>query len=204
MGRGGSNILDGGAGVDTVSYAGASVGVTVELGSVSGSHGSGDGFDTLISIESAVGSSFADTLVGNAGANVLNGGAGNDRLTGGLGHDTLTGGAGADVFDYDALAESAVGAGSRDIIADFQHGVDDIDLSAIDASTARGGNQDFRFVDTQQFRGKEGEVRYQTFDQAGIAGDYTLVSIDVDGDRLADMEIEIVGIVSLTSGDFIL
>ena len=204
MGRGGNNILDGGAGVDTVSYAGASMGVTVDLGSVGGSHGSGDGFDTLISIESAEGSSFADTLVGDAGANALSGGAGNDHLTGGLGRDTLTGGAGADVFDYDAPADSPIGVGSRDIITDFQHGLDDIDLSAIDANTARGGNQDFRFIGTQQFRGREGELRYQTFDQVGIADDYTLVSIDLNGDRIADMETALAGIVSLTSGDFIL
>jgi serralysin len=52
-------------------------------------------------------------------ANALSGGAGSDRLTGALGCDTLTGG----VFDYDALAESASGAGNRDVITDFQKGI---------------------------------------------------------------------------------
>jgi Ca2+-binding RTX toxin-like protein len=204
MGRAGDNILDGGEGVDTVSYAGAAVGVTVDLGSSAGAHGSGDGFDTLISIESAIGSASADTLVGNAQANALSGGGGNDRVTGALGCDTLTGGAGADVFDYDALAESATGSGNRDIITDFQKGLDDIDVSGIDANSARGGDQGFRFIGTQDFRGREGELRYQTFDQAGTANDFTLVSGDVNGDRIADFEIEIVGILQLTSAEFLL
>jgi Ca2+-binding RTX toxin-like protein len=204
MGRGGNNILDGGEGVDTVSYTDALAGVTVELGSVSGSHGSGDGFDTLIGIENIVGSAFADVLAGDAEANALSGGAGNDRLTGGLGRDTLTGGAGADVFDYNALAESTVGVGARDIITDFQGGLDDIDLSTIDANTARGGDQSFRFIGTQAFRGREGELRYQTFDQDGTANDFTIVSGDINGDRVADFEIQIFGIVPLASGDFLL
>ena len=204
MGRGGEDILDGGEGIDAVSYAEASAGVTVDLGSASGSHGSGDGFDTLISIESAVGSVFADTLVGDGGANALSGGGGNDRLSGGLGLDTLTGGAGADVFDFNALADSVVGPDTRDVITDFQQGLDDIDLSGIDANTARGGDQSFRFIGTQGFRGREGELRYEIFDQIGNATDFTLVSGDVNGDRVADFEIQIFGIIPLASGDFLL
>jgi Ca2+-binding RTX toxin-like protein len=127
------------------------VGVTVDLGTSADAHGSGDGFDTLISIESVVGSALADTLVGDAQANALSGGAGSDRQIGALGCDTLTGDARADVFDYDALAESASGAGNRDVITDFQKGLDDIDVSGIDANTARGGDRSFRFIGTQDF-----------------------------------------------------
>jgi Ca2+-binding RTX toxin-like protein len=59
--------------------------VTINLKSGSGR---GEGSDTLISIENAVGSAFNDTLTGSDAANVLNGGGGNDTLNGGKGLDT--------------------------------------------------------------------------------------------------------------------
>jgi Ca2+-binding RTX toxin-like protein len=203
FGRGGSNRLDGGDGFDTVSYEDAAAAVRVDL-SVTGGQYTGVSSDWLINFERVVGSGFADTLIGNAGANALSGGGGIDVLAGGLGRDTLTGGADRDVFDFNALAESAVGAGNRDVITDFQRGIDDIDLTGIDANTARSGDQGFRFIGTKGFTGKEGELHYQTFDQAGTANDTTVVSGDINGDRIADFEIEIVGIVQLSSGDFLL
>ena len=204
FGLGGSNDrLDGGDGIDTASYAGVTAGVRVDL-NVTGSQYTGIGSDRLISIENVTGSSFADTLTGNAGANALIGGGGIDVLTGGLGRDTLTGGADRDVFDFNTAADSAVGAGIRDVITDFQPGLDDIDLTGIDANTGRSGDQSFRFIGTKGFSGKEGELQYQTSDQAGTADDITVVRGDVNGDRVADFEIEIRGIVQLSSGDFLL
>jgi len=61
-------------------------------------------YDTLSSIENAVGSAYKDRLIGSAGANVLRGGAG---------QDTLTGGGGADAFGYKAASEGL------DTITDF-------------------------------------------------------------------------------------
>jgi serralysin len=75
---------------------------------------------------------------------------------------------------------------------------------AVDANTARGGEQSFRFIGTQDFRGREGELRYQTFDQPGASNDITVISGDINGDHVADFEIEIVGILQFTSGDFLL
>jgi serralysin len=57
----------------------------------------------------------------------LDGGAGRDLLGGGSGHDRLTGGDGADRFVFQA------GFG-KDVILDFQAGVDVLDLSAVDAA----------------------------------------------------------------------
>src|SRR5262249_5012555 len=68
MGRGGDDILDGGGATDTASYAEATSGVTVDL-TVAGPQNTGDGTDTLISIENLTGSAFADTLKGDAGDN---------------------------------------------------------------------------------------------------------------------------------------
>ena len=97
----GDDAIDGGNGVDVASYAGATSGVTVNLGTVAGQDTFGDGTDTLVNIESLTGSAFADQLTGNAGANTLTGNAGNDVLDGGAGADTLIGGADNDTYVVD-------------------------------------------------------------------------------------------------------
>ena len=66
----------------------------------------------------------ADRLFGGEGNDSLDGGTGDDFLLGGAGDDTLTGGAGADVFAFTAQ-------GGEDIIVDFVHGEDRIDLSGL-------------------------------------------------------------------------
>ena len=77
------------------------------------------------------GNDLANRITGNSGSNALNGGAGNDvlrgmggadTLSGGEGRDTLTGGTGADIFVFDT---PALGAATRDRIADFSHGEGD-------------------------------------------------------------------------------
>lgn len=112
-GGAGDDLLVGGAGTDTVGYRDAAAAVTVDL---SLGKATGDGTDTLSSIENVTGSRFADVLIGNAGANVLSGGAGddqldglggNDVLAGGLGNDTINGGSGRDTVSY-ALSATAV------------------------------------------------------------------------------------------------
>ena len=65
----------------------------------------------------------ADVLNGGLGADKLNGGDGDDVLVGGAGQDTLTGGAGADRFVF------GPGDGAN-TIADFQDGIDHIDVTA--------------------------------------------------------------------------
>jgi serralysin len=84
-----ANVLDGGLGIDAVSYVGASNGVVIDLASKI--TWDGHVHDTLISIENAIGSSFDDSLVGDAGNNVLDGGAGgSDYIDGGAGSDTVS------------------------------------------------------------------------------------------------------------------
>lgn len=112
----GNNILNGGAGQDTVSYANSGSGVRVGLSVTTAQATLGSGSDTLISIENLIGSNFGDTLTGNAGANAINAGAGADVLTGGAGNDTLTGGSGDDTFIFDA----AKGNSNIDTLTDFK------------------------------------------------------------------------------------
>lgn len=77
-----------------------------------------------------------DTIRGGGGNDVLEGGIGNDVLEGGTGADTLTGGAGADRFVFgalDARARLPVYDTRGDVVADFQSGIDRLDLSAFAA-----------------------------------------------------------------------
>ncbi|MCS0630296.1 putative Ig domain-containing protein [Telluria mixta] len=84
----GDNVLDGGLGNDTASYAYAAAGVTVTLSTTQAQATDGSGTDTLRNIENLAGSRFDDNLTGDLGHNVLNGGAGADVMIGGNGLDT--------------------------------------------------------------------------------------------------------------------
>jgi Ca2+-binding RTX toxin-like protein len=82
----GSDVLNGGSGTDTANYSSSAAGVTVDLAAGTGSGGDAQG-DTLIGIESVIGSDFSDHLYGGAGNDVLNGSGGDDVLWGGAGAD---------------------------------------------------------------------------------------------------------------------
>jgi len=151
----------------------------------------GNGNDTL------GGNDGADTLNGGTGADVLFGGAGADLLFGGLGGDLMTGGAGADVFLFTAVTDSVLPVANRDVIADFATGVDTLDLSGIDANTGVAGNQAFSFIGSAGFSAV-GQVRLV------VSGTDGFLLGDLDGDGLADLNIQLSNVSSLTGADFIL
>ncbi len=64
-----------------------------------------------------------DIIDGGAGDDIIIGHSGADRITGGQGDDRMAGSSGADVFIINP-------GDGRDIISDFKHGVDRIDVSA--------------------------------------------------------------------------
>jgi Ca2+-binding RTX toxin-like protein len=76
------NGLGNGANGDTLSYAGTTTPVSVNLGL-----GSATGFGIIAGIENVVGGSGADSLTGDSNNNRLDGGAGADTMVGGLGND---------------------------------------------------------------------------------------------------------------------
>lgn len=195
-GTAGANVLNGGLGIDTVSYVSATAAVTVSLAVASAQNTVGAGTDTVFNFENLTGSAYSDTLIGSTGNNILSGLGGNDRLTGGAGLDTLTGGLGADRFVYRALADSVTGA-NRDLITDFVRGSDRIDLSAIDARTG-GINNAFTFIGTSAFTGVAGQLH------SFVSGGQTIVEGDVNGDRIADFQIALTGSFVFSSADFIL
>ena len=140
-----------------------------------------------------------DFLVGGSDADRLNGGVNNDTLDGGTGVDTLAGGTGFDRFDFNSTLESGVGVGNRDVITDLVRGFDRLDLSTIDARAGLSGNQGFGFVGTGAFSG-EGQVR--TF-VSGVT-DNLVVEVNTSGSSGAEFQIELAGLQSVASLDFIL
>jgi hypothetical protein len=120
-----SDIIDGGAGTDTVSYANAG-GVLLDLTAGLAVDVVNGDFDMLISIENVIGSAFDDGLFGNAEANVLRGGGGNDTLAGQGGPDTFS-------YSFD-LTE---GSGERETFTDFfrAHGGKVVDGEVADGTS---------------------------------------------------------------------
>jgi serralysin len=202
-----ANFLDGGDGVDTISYANATGAVKVDLSiTAAQATGSAGGNDTLLNFENLTGSKYADTLTGDAGNNtitglggndVISGGTGSDILIGGLGKDTLTGAADADTFVFQGLTDSGTTTTTRDVITDFAVGEDSIDLSAIGA-IAGAADDTFTFAGVSAFTGVAGQLA------VSYVGSQTIVSGDINGDRVADFQIALTGIHSLTIDDFIL
>jgi len=229
-GNSGSNVLDGGAGADkmnggaggdvingsdgndTASYWGSgAVNVNLATGAASGGNATGDKF---VSIENVAGSSYNDVLTGNSGSNVLDGRAGADKLDGGAGTDVIIGGAGKDImtggissdtFVFKAPAEAGSGS-NRDVITDFQKGVDKIDVSAIDANGSAQGNGTFHFLaqENASFDHKAGALTWHYEDKAGSANDATVIQGDLNGDGVHDFQIQLQGLVHLGAGDFLL
>jgi Ca2+-binding RTX toxin-like protein len=188
---GGHDRLSGGGGADTL------------LGQRGDDRLSGeDGADRL---DGGVGN---DLLEGGAGIDTLIGGVGNDTLIGGGGRDILTGGAGQDLFIFKTISADAVvadsfpAAGSRDLVTDFDVGLvlpvsgyqgDRLDFSAIDA--VPGGTDDaLVFLGTAAFNangGANGQLRFEH------RGGNTFVQIDLNRDLVADMEVELAGLLNL-------
>ncbi|MBM3519490.1 MAG: hypothetical protein FJX63_01750, partial [Alphaproteobacteria bacterium] len=156
--------------------------------------------DTLSNFENLTGSDLNDRLTGSSGINIINGGKGDDIITGGGGADVLWGGAGSDLFDFNSVSETGNSASARDVIMDFQQGTDRIDLSTIDASSARRGNNVFLFQGSATSFGTsaDGEIRY--VHENGM----TVIYGDTDRDSTPEFQIALDGIYTLTSADFIL
>ena len=175
-----------------------------------------DGINGNAGNDRILGGSGNDTLIGYTGNDTLEGGLGNDYILGGGGNDTLKGssgsdyflagvgadklygGSGADVFVFETVKDSTTSIKERDTIFDFKQTQDKIDLTKIDASTKSANDQPFKFIGTDGFHKKAGELRYEK-----KSGD-TFVFGDVNGDGKADFSILFDSSISLKTNDFIL
>jgi len=150
------------------------------------------------------GNDAANRLLGMGGNDALLGGDGNDILVGGVGRDLLTGGDGIDAFHFDAIAELGKTAATRDVVLDFQVGIDDLDFNTMDANTGLTGNQNFVWRGSGAFTGV-GQLRYYAVDAPGTANDKTIVQGNLDANlATAEFEVELSGYRVLGPGDFVL
>jgi serralysin len=151
------NVIDGGAGRDTVSYQASNAGVRVQLDDSKwgflqkllpdGSGGFAAG-DLLKNIENVTGSAHHDRLSGNDLANVLTGLEGNDTLEGDKGDDTLFGNAGNDDLHGDHGDDILHGGAGRDTLSGGQ-GDDLLNGGAGDDVLSGGSGRDtFAFTET--------------------------------------------------------
>ncbi|MDP9423171.1 MAG: pre-peptidase C-terminal domain-containing protein [Pseudomonadota bacterium] len=104
----------GGAGTDTVSFAGFTAGVTVRLWQ-GGLFENGALRIQIGSMENVEGTAFGDAIEGNSVANVISAGDGADALAGLSGNDTLDGGTGNDILLGGSGADSMLGGEGADV-----------------------------------------------------------------------------------------
>lgn len=169
-GGNGNDILIGGQGDDTVSGG-------VGNDKVHGAAGK----------DRVYGGDGDDSLYGHTGNDLLYGGNGVDRMFGGAGRDVMKGGAGADDFVFASVTDTGLGT-ARDVITDFTHLVDDIDLSAFSGI--------FSFIGSGAFSGSGMQLRYSA--ATGI------IQGNLTNDVTADFEIKVTPGTVLTAADFIL
>jgi Ca2+-binding RTX toxin-like protein len=204
----GTHVLDGGAGTDTVSYASASVGVTVNLYTGAGT---GDGSDTLSNIENVTGSTHNDTFVSNSGNNAFDGGAGTDTIsyasaasavtvnlatgaatgdgtdtltnienvTGSSHADTLTGNSGANVIDGGGGADTLYGGSGADTFMFKALTALGAAVTIADYSASQGDKIDITDVLTGHYDPVTNAIG--DFVSLTTSGSNTLLKVDLDG-----------------------
>jgi Ca2+-binding RTX toxin-like protein len=162
-GNNGSNVLDGGAGIDSMSGYGGNDTYIVDNSSDSISDFQFDGFDQvrtsvtysvapLAEIEvlettDPLGTAAID-LVGNFFNNTIRGNSGQNTIVGGRGLDVMAGGGGGDVFVWRKTAETGIAGSEADMVADFNRAEGDLlAFNPIDADATGGtANDEFTFV----------------------------------------------------------
>jgi serralysin len=194
IGGGGQDTLRGGDGRDDL-YADAG-NDRVEGGAGNDYVSGWDGADLIYGDDLSGVLTGDDYLRGDKGADTIFGGAGADSVVGGADSDRLTGGAGADRFLYstDDMATPT----AQDVILDFQQFSDLLVFSSIDTNASLAGDQAFAFRGSQSFSASGvAEIRWYQ------SGGNTFVQADM-GDGVADITLQIQGLMNLDQQDFTL
>jgi Ca2+-binding RTX toxin-like protein len=136
--------------------------------------------------DTAYGHSGDDLITAGAGNNLIYAGDGDDRIIAGTGRDVMYGRAGSDEFLFITTNQIGIGA-TRDVIADFETGVDKVSLDPVSHS----------LVDEVAFSAGS-RLQYVVFGTTG----YVLGDLNLDG--ITDFAIEFTGAPTLTADDILL
>ena len=177
--------------------SGSTIGKTI---SVKVSYFDGEGTDEVVVSKPTLAISAAsseptfgnDKLVGMDQNDTLSALAGNDTLIGGVGADILTGGQGADVFKFNNASETGITSATRDVITDFNPSEGDkIDVYSIYGT--------FRFIGSDTFN-----FGFDGWEQLRFDATSHILYGNTNGDSKPEFSIQLNGVSSLVSSDFIL
>jgi Ca2+-binding RTX toxin-like protein len=194
-----ADIIDGGAGTDTVSFAFITntSGVNLTLGkydtttkTTTQTAATGGSTDKVSNVENITGSKYADVLTGNGANNVINGGAGKD---------TLTGGSGADKFIFDTTLNAST---NLDTIKDFAKGTDKLvlkdDIFTKLTGTTAGVTLDSKFFSTSS---KPGTGTAGKDDYFYFTNNTLYYDADGNGTGTGTAVVKLTGVSSITASD---
>ncbi len=139
----------GGSGTDTLSYASATGGVTVNLETgLTTSNAAGNdtftGFANLIGgagNDGLFGDGSDNVIIGDAGNDFISSGGGNDIIRGGSGFDSLFGGQGDDIIDGGPNADDLNGGEGTDTLS-FASAATDVVANLSTGAVSGGGGND--------------------------------------------------------------
>ncbi len=218
FGGAGNDTIDGGTGVDTVDYSGFGGNVTVNLNNNgSPQTAGGGGVDVINNVENIMAGDFAGRLTGRGGDSEIHGGAGGDRIFG-IGGDDMLFGEGANDFIQGGNGDDMIyGGDGQDQLDggnnnDMLFGGDDnsrdrLTGAAGDDVLDGGGGRDILRGDSISggvvVTGGADIFDFNEVNDSLAGGSHTIISADVDGDGVADFQIDLNGNVTLTSSDFV-
>lgn len=210
------NVVDSGAGDDTVSLGAGDDTVIASVGDGDDCYDGGDGEDTY-DISSTSADALIDLIAQSAtsleiGRDLIssfeniNAGHGNDIVIASNVRNVIIGGGGDDTFVFQSSAAIGYGSG-RDKIMDFSVG-DRIDIDRVRDEFADDLSDSFKDQDIERFvligqqdtfaQPGEMKLRYETFNGETI----TILSGNIDYDSDAEFELEFAGTYQLTNDDF--
>ncbi|MEO1017430.1 MAG: calcium-binding protein, partial [Pseudomonadota bacterium] len=196
----GDDTISGESGLDTVSYAGVQERVMILLDDGyaydTGGWGTGDQFfDTLSSIENAIGTSYGDDVYGTNGSNVLEGRGGKDELFGLGGSDTIDGGNGDDTIYGQGSNDTIDGGSGEDRISggarnDLLTGGSDADTFVFGNGSDQDHITDFSLEDKIDLRYHDTADKWSdvedVLDYSTFSGNDMVIHLDGDTITLRD------------------
>ena len=184
----GDDVVDGGAGVDTLSFGFRQNGAVIDMIAGRAFVASTGNLVLFTGIENVTGTSFQETIYGNAGDNVIRGGGGGDTIYGGGGNDTLWGSNGSKVYGGTGTDIAVIQANVTDVTFSFIEGGIRGVLSTGDVLTIYKDIETIQFNDTTRTYAQIAGPLQSAFDvisdnprfAEGVTGQIALLANDIN------------------------